>query len=55
MFNSFFKATAIGAVILISFSGLSLAQKSKDTVRIALSNAIRTVDITVDPRPDVSG
>ena len=53
MFNSFLKATAIGAALLISFSDLSLAQKSKDTVRIALSNAIRTVDITVDPRPDV--
>ncbi len=41
---------AIGAAVLFAQPGL--AQKSKDTVRIALSGQIRSVDLTVDPRPE---
>ncbi len=43
-------AAAVAAV----GSGPVLAQKSKDTMRIAMSGQIRSVDLTVDPRPETS-
>ncbi len=49
--------SAILASILaasVAFSGNALAQKSKDTLRIAFTDPISKVDLVFDPKPEIA-
>ncbi len=47
-------ALAVGLIAVAATSGIALAQKAKDTVRIGIHQPVSTIDMVFDPSPQTS-